>query len=773
MKHLLLTLLLLLLPLGLAAQNTIKGTLIDGATGESMPFVNVMLEGAKHGATTDINGYFVINRVPDGTYTLVVRFTGYKEYRESLTLQSKQTLTKNIRLESATTVLNDVVITGNRVQERRANASVSVEKISAAQIQQMPSVGGQSDLAQYLQVLPGVNSTGDQGGQLYVRGGSMIQNLTLLDGMVVYNPFHSIGLYSIFETDVILNADIYTGGFGAEYGGRLSSVMDISTRDGNKKHHTGKVGLNTFGASLIAEGPLKRETAKTPSTITYLLTAKNSYLSRSSHIFYPYIEGGLPFDFTDLYGKLSFNSGTGSKINFFGFRFDDKVLGYQDIADYQWLNYGAGSNFVIVTGNSSILDGSFAYSYYRDSLSDASGKPKFSDIGGFNANINVTNYFGASKLKFGMCLEGYSTQYHYYNIHRVQQKQDEHTSNFSLYGTYHAKLDNLILDPGVRVIHYGTIGELSIEPRLAAKWTVHDDVRLKFAGGYYSQLITDTRSDYDIVNLFNGFLIGNGSLHHPTTFRGEDISSSTLQHAIHFVAGVEYDLIEHLIINLEGYYKRFDHLLNLNRNQMYDPSDPAYQTGGVFEKPQYLLTDFIIEEGDAKGIDVSLCYELERLYLWATYSLGFVSRTDEISTYTPHYDRRHTVNLLATYSLGEEHQWELSGRWSFGSGFPFTPTQGIYENLGFNGGIASNYWTENGSFGVHYAEAYSSRLPNYHRLDIGIKRRFSIGPRSILDVNLSATNAYNRNNIFYFDRITFSRVDQLPILVSLGLNLTF
>ena len=163
-------------------------------------------------------------------------------------------MTLTIHLKPSAQMLKAVEITDSKAEERRVQTQVSVEKLTASQIQQMPSIGGTADIAQYMQVLPGVNSTGDQGGQLYIRGGSMIQNLTLLDGMIVYNPFHSIGLYSIFETDVILNADIYTGGFGAEYGGRMSSVMDITTRDGNKRHHTGKVGLSTFGANLILEG---------------------------------------------------------------------------------------------------------------------------------------------------------------------------------------------------------------------------------------------------------------------------------------------------------------------------------------------------------------------------------------------------------------------------------------------------------------------------------------------------------------------------------------
>lgn len=772
MNRILSILLFLALGLSLAAQNTIKGVLTDDANGEAIPFANIVLEGTSYGASTDLDGLFIINRIPDGQYTVRVSYVGYEPYSHQVTLKNHQTQKLNIKLKPMAVTFDDVVITGNRQQERKQEAQVSVEKISSAQIQQMVSIGGQSDLAQYLQVLPGVNSTGDQGGQLYIRGGSMIQNLTLLDGMIVYNPFHSIGLYSIFETDVILNADVYTGGFGAEYGGRLSSVMDITTRDGNKRHHTGKIGLNTFGASLIAEGPLKKETADNASTVTYLFTAKNSFLSKSSPVIYPYVNGSLPFDFLDLYGKLSINSGAGSKINFFGFRFDDQVIGYNAIADYSWLNYGAGSNFALVTGSSSVINGSLAYSNYQVNLDDASGSPKYSSIGGFNASVNVTNFFGRHKLKGGISLEGYSTEYHYVNTYQVTQKQDENTTNLSFFATMHFNWDKLLVDPGFRVIRYSSLTENSIEPRLAAKWNLTDKLRFKFAGGLYSQIMLDARSDNDIVNLFNGFLTGSGYLNYPSTFRDKPINSC-LQKSKHLVVGVEYDFIDHLTANAEFYMKSFDQLLNMNRNQLYDASDPAYQHGGVFEQPAYYLTDFIIEEGRATGVDFSLCYELERLYLWATYSIGYVERTDENITYNPHYDRRNTVNLLCTYSAGKNHEWEFSGRWSYGSGFPYTQTMGVYEDVNFNHGIGSSYWTENGTFGVHYGEVYAGRLPNYHRLDLGVKRKFNLGSHSILDLNLSVTNVYNRNNIFYFDRLSFARVDQLPILFSLGANLSF
>ncbi|MCQ2297477.1 MAG: TonB-dependent receptor [Bacteroidales bacterium] len=758
--------------MGSFAQNTVKGVLYDDKNGEAIPFANIMLEGTSYGATTDINGFFLINKVPDGTYTLLARYVGYEEFRKEVVLAKKNVVSVTIQIKPTATMMKEVVITENKVEERKNLTQVSVEKISASQIKQMPSIGGQADLAQYLQVLPGVNSTGDQGGQLYIRGGSMIQNLCLLDGMIVYNPFHSIGLYSIFETDLILNADIYTGGFGAKYGGRLSSVMDITTRDGNKKRHSGKVGLNTFGASLLMEGPLKKEKGDDRSTITYVVSAKNSYLSKTSEIIYPYVGGGLPFDYTDLYGKLSVNSGTGSKANFFGFRYDDQVSNYQSLADYHWNNYGVGGNFVLATGSSTVVEGSLAYSNYRINMNDASGADKYSSIGGFNMTFDIANFYGKNKLTYGLSFEGYATDYKFTNDFGISKSQAENITNFSLFGAYNVHLDKWLLDPGVRIVNYTSLSETSVEPRLAAKFNATDNLRFKFAGGLYSQVFLDARSDADIVNLFSGFLTGSGALNCASTFMGQP-KEGCVQHAQHVILGAEYDITTFWNVNAELYFKNFSQLLNSNHNQMYDENDPAYAPGGAYEKPEYFLKDFIYEKGKAYGLDISSCYDFGPLYIWATYSLGWVSRTDDVRTYSPHYDRRHTVNLMATYTLGEDHDWEISGRWSFGSGFPFTQTQGAYEQISFAGGVNTDYTTGAGQLGLHYGEIYGGRLPSYHRLDLGAKRKIVLGKHTMLEISLSMTNVYSRQNIFYFDRVTFDRVNQLPFMACLGANLHF
>lgn len=752
------------------AQNTIKGFVYDNDSGEPIPFANVVLKGTNYGVATDINGFFSINKIPDGKYTLTLRYVGFEEYAEEITLSGKQVVSRKINLKVASQQLKEVKIKGNR-EERKIETTVSVEKISPKQIQQMPSIGGQADLAQYLQVLPGVTFTGDQGGQLYIRGGSMIQNKTLLDGMAVYNPFHSIGLFSVFETDVILSADIYTGGFGAEYGGRLSSIMDITTRDGNKRHHTGKIGITTLGANLILEGPLKKETPESKSTITYLVTAKNSYLSQSSGLFYSYMDSGLPYDFMDLYGKFTMQSENGSKVSLFGFNYTDEVKNYQSIANYDWYNYGGGANFSAVTGSNAIMEGNFAYSDYKITLEDESNYPKSSRINGFTFGLHMTYFIGKNKLKYGVDLEGFGTNYEFYNSFGRHFKQTENTSEMSAFVTYNIKVGKWLIDPGFRLIYYASVAEVSPEPRLAIKYNATDKLRFKLASGLYSQNFLDAKSDNDVVNLFTGFLTGSENLGVSSTFGGEEVTSF-IQKAQHIILGVEYDINDYLQLNIEPYFKNFSQLINMNRNKMFD-NLPEYQEGGAYETPEYLRADFIIEKGKAYGVDFSLKYSYDKIYLWVAYSLGYIERTSEAEgAYNPHYDRRHNINTLATYTAGDSREWEFSARWNFGSGFPYTMTKGIYELLPFYD-INTDYGTGNGEIGIYYSALNQGRLPYYHRFDISAKRKFSLGRRSILEVNASITNVYNRENMFYFNRLTFERVDQMPIMPSLGMTLTF
>lgn len=754
--------------------NSIKGFVYEESTGEPMMFTNVYLKGTTFGGSTNENGYFNINRIPDGRYTLLITSVGYDTIRESFNLSKGQSINRKYYMKETSQKLETVTITADKI-EARTETKTSVITVTPKTITKIPSIGGQADFAQYLQVVPGVIFTGDQGGQLYIRGGSPIQNKVLLDGMVVYNPFHSIGLFSVFDTDIIRNADVYTGGFGAEYSGRISSIMDISTRDGNKKRISGKLGANCFGAKVMIEGPLKK--AKTPddATISFILSAKNSYLEQSSKFLYPYAsETGLPFNYQDFYGKVSLNAPNGSKINLFGFSFNDQVNNYMSLSDFGWDSYGAGANFLVIPGKAPVMiEGTVAYSNYTSRMVEADNPDRYSNINGFNMGFDFSQFMGKNTLKYGIEMLGYTTDYQTYSVYghnRIGAKLN--STEIGAYAKYKAVLGKFLLEPSFRLQFYASLSELSPEPRIALKYNATDRLRLKAAAGMYSQNFVAATSDRDVVNLFYGFLSGIDNL--PETYNGEGIKTN-LQKANHFILGGEFDLSRNATLNIEGYWKDFVQLTNINRNKLY-PDNP--ENAPI---PDLLKKDFTKETGDAYGFDVSLKYEDQHWYFWAVYALGFVTREYEkavengveLLQYAPHFDRRHNINVILTYTAGSKRQWEFSGRWNFGTGFPFTQVQGFYEYYSFQDGINFDYTTTNGELGVLYGDLNAGRLPTYHRFDLDVKRKFYFTENIMLEADLSVTNVYNRNNVFYVNLVTSDIARQLPILPTFGLTFSF
>lgn len=765
------TLLTLVLVSSIRAQDaSIRGFVYEAKTGEPVVFSNVYLEKTTYGASTDVNGYFSITRVPPGQYTLLVTFLGYDTIREQITLRKGDVLNKRYNLNESAVSLGTVHVSAERI-EAVTETKTSVINLTPKTLKRLPSIGGQADLAQYMQVIPGVVFTGDQGGQLYIRGGSPIQNKVLLDGMIVYNPFHSIGLFSVFDTDIIRNAEVFTGGFSADYGGRISSVMDITTRDGNRNRIAGKLSASTFGSRLLLEGPIIKAKSNEATSSSFLFTLKNSYLGQSSKILYSYVDAnGLPFNFLDIYGKASINSANGSKINFFGFNFNDEVKNYKALSDFGWKSLGGGSDFLIIPGKSSVLiEGNLAYSAYDARFVEQSAPERSSSIDGFNMGFHFTYFLGKDLIKYGTEILGFKTQFNFTNgVGRLIQ-QIENTTELAGYVRYKGNLGRLIFEPSLRMHWYASLANISPEPRLAAKYLVSDRVRLKMAAGRYSQNLIAANSDRDVVNLFYGFLSGPDNL--PKKFDGREITTK-LQKADHLILGLETDLSHKLNLNLEGYLKNFGQLTNLNRNKLYDEATAPYTV------PDILKKDFIIEKGMAYGADLALKYETPNLYVWAVYSLGFVTKTFEerpgiLYSYRPHYDRRHNTNLVVSYTAGSKKEWEIGTRWNFGSGFPFTQVQGFYEYLPFTGGINDDYIRRNGELGIIYAELNKGQLPTYHRLDFDAKRRFYFSEHTELEINLSITNLYNRKNVFYVDQITSQIVRQLPLMPSLGMTLSF
>lgn len=743
---------------------SIRGFVYEKESGEPVLFTNVFLKGTTFGAATDVNGYFSITKIPPGEYQLTVQALGFDSLGVIINLKAEEILTKKLFVTKSGINIKTIDVTAES-QEKKSDVKMSVTKITPREIKVIPSVGGEPDLAQFIQVLPGVVFTGDQGGQLYIRGGTPIQNKVLLDGMIIYNPFHSIGMFSVFDTDIIRNTDVYTGGFGAEYGGRISSVMDVKTRDGNKKRYGGKVSANPFSAKLLFEGPIARAKSENGGSASFIVSGKTSYLRHSSKALYNYVDSnGLPYTFTDLYAKIVLNNPNGSKINFFGFNFSDQVK-YTDIADYNWNSSGFGTSFVLVPGSSAVLiDGNFACSQYKIALDEADQKPRSSVINGFNLGLGFNYFLGRDELKYGLEVQGFKTSFEFSNLANRKIEQAENTTEVGAFLTFKKVWERLVIEPGFRIQYYASLAELSPEPRLGIKINAAKTLRFKLAGGYYSQNLLSTSSDRDVVNLFYGFLSGPDDLQEEFN---EKKVNSRLQKARHAIVGFEYDFPRHIDLNVECYYKKFDQLTNINRDKIYDDNSANNQ------KPDYLKNSYVVENGDAKGIDIVLKYDYKRIYIWVAYSLAYVKRFDGIRNYMPTFDRRHNANVVGSYTFGKSLLWEFNARFNFGSGFPFTQTQGYYEYLTFEGGLNTDITDANGDLGIIYGDLNDGKLPNYFRLDLTLKRTFVLGKNSNLEVNASVINAANRKNVFYINRVTNQRVDQLPVIPSIGVNLTF
>lgn len=751
---------LLFVSLSLMAQDSgiLRGNVYDKETGDPIIYGNVYLENTTIGSTTDLEGFYSISDIAPGDYVVMATYIGYDTARVDVKVSAGSIKYEPIYLTQGGVNLGVVNISAQK-QAARNEVKISELSVSQREIKSLPSVGGEPDIVQYLQVLPGIISTGDQGGQLYIRGGSPVQNKILLDGLTLYNPFHSIGFFSVFETDIISNVDVLTGGFNAEHGGRISAIVDINTRDGAKNRFGGYVSASPFIAKGLLEGPIVKFEEGGGST-SFILTAKKSLTEYTTKSLYSYAADndtiGLPFNFQDIYGKVSFNNAGGSSLDLFGFNFQDEYNN-PAIARIGWKNVGAGAKFKLVpSGSNIIIGGGAGFTNYNVGYKEGENGDRTSDIRELNATIDFTIFGNENEFKYGIDLRSIRTDFDFVNAFSQNINQTQSTTELSGFFKYRQRIaKKFIIEPSLRLMYYASQSVFSPEPRLGLKYNVTDKFRFKAAGGLYSQNILSTTNERDVVNLFSGFLTGpEGTVRDAN---GKELDNS-IQRARHAVAGFEYDVTPSLSLNVEGYFKDFPQLIAVNR-----------------EKLSTTESDYIKEEGQAYGVDFSVKFDQERYYIWATYSHGYVNRNDGIQEYPTVFDRRHNINTLITYNLDKAATWTASVRWNFGSGFPFTQTQGFYNKTLFDKGVSTDYTTENpDDIGIIFSDKRNGgRLPYYHRLDASISKRIEFSKYTNLEITASVTNIYNRNNIFYFDRIDYDRVDQLPYIPTIAAKVNF
>ncbi len=730
---------------GLWAQGSmgyIRGYVYHGETGEPLPYATVWIPELPATTYADENGFFGF-RVRAGTYTVYAWFPGYDTARVEVSVRGGMVHEVRLGLRARARRLRAVEVRARR-EERDRVPAVSMIRITPRRIYQLPGLGKQ-DLIQYIQTLPGVVTTGDVGGRFFVRGGSPVQILTLLDGLPIYALHHTIGLFSVLPTAFLRDVTFFAGGYPAWWGGRLSSVISLKSRYVTKPVRVWAtvnplVGDVTVNLPSGGQGGL-------------LVSGQYSRLNRVAPVLYPYLESDrLPYAFHDVFGKWEVRFARGSQLHFLGFYSWDSVG--TSAVGMRWYSSGGGVRYVVVPpGTRFLLSGVVGYSAYGTRYRQTGLLPSEARLSSFHGEAHIRYPSQDQDFRFGIQLQGFNTLLTFYNIYNALITYRRHTSELALYLSYRRKwTDWLLTQTGFRVHLYATESIVFPEPRLRAKVFLTPNLRLKGAAGIYSQSLFTTTSTYEVTHLFVGYLnLPDERLYTPS---GKEILAR-VQSAGDVIGGVEWSPLPSVWVSGEVYYKQFFRLFSVNRYKMF-PQDPNY----------------MVEDGRAWGLDFFTEYTGDRLYAHLTYTLLFVYWRDRVREYVPWFGRRHMVVFVGWWALDRRARWKIAVQWLFGSGLPYTPTGGFFPSYSFSQGIFSDYVTDSFQTMILLDNSQFNRvfLPPYHRLDISVERVFRVGGNHQFTVFATLFNAYNRWNILHINRLTGEQTYQLPILPLVGLR---
>ncbi|MEM6648375.1 MAG: TonB-dependent receptor [Bacteroidota bacterium] len=733
---------------------TVRGFITDDDTGEPMELVAVTLRdgaGETRGAVTTGEGFYIITGVPTGRYAMRASFLGYASYTDTLDVTAGQVYEVNVVLSTEGGELEEVLVESER-STGSARITAGQQIIRPADIERIPTLDAAGDLATLLTSLPGIVSTGDRGGQFFVRGGEPTHNLVQIDGMMLYQPFHILGFYSTFPADIINQTNVYAGGFGSGFGERISSVIDVTTRSGNNRRFTGSGSISPFIAGLQIEGPI------IPGQASLLVSVRESLVE---DVAAPIINDDLPYVFGDAFGKLSFTPSSNQRLSFTALRTHDRGSLLEDVGsavepeELRWRNEAIGGRYLILPREYPVsFRANAAYSRLTSSIGPPEQPSRVTEIQNFNAQIDITFFGPAGAWNAGTSIRLIELESNLGGTFQNLENRSEEPFHWGMYLEPEFEMGDLKIRPGIRAQIFDVQFEPFWEPRLRLVWT-RPKSEWSAAAGMYQQAIIGLYDRRDAASVFTAY----SSAIRPTD-RLDDISEGRVQRAWHGLVGYRANPTSWLEVSAEGYAKLI--------NNLFISEWTAY--------PRF-TTNLQPAEGRSFGFDLRAEVRRPGYYLSATYGYSnteYQAKQAELQlwygtetlAFRPPHDRRHQVNLLASTTLAGI---DLSARWEFGSGLPFSRV------VGFDGFAVIDDIVDPFSLPterrVIYERPFSGLLPAYHRLDLSGNYTIEM-PGAALTVSGSLINVYNRANLFYLDVFTLRRVDQLPFVPSLGVKIT-
>jgi CarboxypepD_reg-like domain/TonB dependent receptor-like, beta-barrel/TonB-dependent Receptor Plug Domain len=764
LKKLILMTVALLLLAGSSYGLSVRGFVVDGASGEPLPVANVVVDGFQKGSSTNLDGYFHIPGIQPGDYTLLVSYLGYNQIEYEVTVTDDVMDPLRIELSQQSVQLQTVTFKAkkNSSEEIRQSARVSTVPIDGTTIRQMPSLGAEMDVLRAMQSIPGVKASSEISSQLFVRGGSSDMTLIQMDQSTVYNPSHLFGLFSTFNADAVKHVNLMKGAFPAEYGQRAGSVLEVITNDGNREKTEGVVNIGIISAKAALEGPL-------PGKIgSYAISGRRTYFDilldqmRKQDSF-----SDLPdYYFYDANGKINLDLTKRTTLTVGGYLGLDELTSEFGADDNRsdmrvyWGNQTFTSRFRQVVGNSSFFTAGYAYTRYRSGFefnNQSTLLYKFRDRfydSSFRGDLEIYS-FENHKIKTGYEAKKYTVDVTSGDEDVTFYTIDTNSWNHAFYIQDNWKIGaNFEIMPGVRSTYHAKSHENEIDPRLAILYHYDTRTRFKLAGGKYTQYVDVMTSDFELASSFDVWTPNDGTV--KPTYTNQ------------LVFGFEHDPRSDLEFTFEAYYN------DLNRIHVVAPNlDRAETAKGAF----------LIGEGYAYGAEFMLRKKAGRLTGWLGYSVSWSKRKFPITeesvginkglSYYPKWDRRHDFVAIANYNLN--HRWDMSTSWRYNTGQGYTNVNGVFTQ---HYGLAPNENTDNRNREIVPGLKNNYRFPADHRLDVTFtyKHKFFGLPAKL---NFSVYNVYNHRSIWVQqinkgeNPIEITKVRLLPILPLIGWEVRF
>jgi hypothetical protein len=724
----------------------VSGTVKDKTSGEALIGASVYLrEMPKYGVASNTYGFYSIT-APAGNYTLVVSFAGYQS--DSVKLILNKNISYTVELFRMVDSLQEVVVNASKTNGNVSNPIMGVQKISIRDIKTIPVIFGAQDLLKTIQLLPGVQSGGDGSSGFYVRGGGADQNLILLDGATVYNPFHLLGFFSAFNSDAIKDVTLYKGAVPAEYGGRLSSVLDVTMKDGDAKQFQGSGGIGLIASRINLEGPIGNK-----ENGSYIVSARRTYadmflkLSRDTDI------NKSTLYFYDLNAKANYRFGSKDQIFLSGY-FGKDNFGMSNTFGMNYGNATATLRWNHVFNNRLFANTSIIYSKYNYAVNINSTANYVTNSTSSNSSISLTSYIQdayfkedmqyyageGSKINFGVEVIHHTTSpgvisaYGNSNFNSLNLQNRRALESAVYFSHYLTLSDKLNLNYGLRASLFTMLGPgtfytydslgntidssvyssgkavvnyFNLEPRASVNYKLTDNSSLKFSY---------TRTSQNLHLLSNSTYLNPTDIWIPSSNNVKPETSDQISFG--YYRNFKDDRYE---FSSEIYYRDLQHQID-------------YKNGAQLIANEYVESQLIFGKGRAYGLELFLKKKYGKLTGWISYTLSRTERqftgVNDGSWYPANQDRTHDISVVGIYKLNKK--WTLSSDFVYYTGNAVTWPSGKYE---VDGRVAFIYTERNGY-----------RMPPYNRLDFSATLQGKKTKKFDSNWVFSLYNVYGREN---------------------------